>query len=111
MPLFGPIAVPIIVGLLKELIGFLRRRKAKRAQVVKPVQHSETGQTASLGGTEVGLAGVVDAKKQLDGDGGASEEVQRNEMSREVVSGRVDHEGPKRTLRPRVVRTGSRLAD
>ena len=31
-PLFAPVAVPILVGLLKELVGWVKRRKARRRQ-------------------------------------------------------------------------------
>lgn len=44
-PLFAPVAVPIVLGLLKELIAWRRRRKARRAQeaaTVPPVEAIET---------------------------------------------------------------------
>jgi hypothetical protein len=42
-PLFAPIAVPMIVGLLKEMLGWWRRRKGKKtsAEAKKVLQEDE----------------------------------------------------------------------
>jgi len=31
MPLFGPVAVPILIGLIKEFLGWRRRRRVRRS--------------------------------------------------------------------------------
>jgi phosphatidylinositol glycan class S len=51
MPLFGPVAVPIVIGLIKELLGWRRRRKARQA-----TEAEQTGVQvdAALGGNASG---------------------------------------------------------
>lgn len=64
-PLFAPIAVPMIVGLLKELLAWWRRRKGKKARIGIPDKlaiSKEEGVVES--GGRAGTRAVEDEKEQ-----------------------------------------------
>ncbi len=88
-PLFAPIAVPTVVGLLKELIGWWRRRKGKAAaektageEVKKETAEAKEGQEEEEGEAEVGERS--DGKPMTEGASQDLEEEKESTAEAEV---------------------------
>lgn len=90
--MFAPIAVPMVVGLLKELLGWWRRRKSKKAKGTAEVETLVKESGEKSGKERDASCTKADYSNLIEGEG-------KEQQSSDTINSRGDNEVRTKSFR------------